>query len=325
MKKVLFSVAVSLSLSLLAALPAAFAQAFPNRPITLIVGYPAGGSTDFTARAVAPELAKRLGGSVVVENLGGAGGALGAAKAAAARADGYTLFLGHTNEVIVTGLVNTKQTFNAARDLTPIGLVASQPNVLVTTPRTGIKNTDEFLKSVRANPGKYSYGSSGIGTILHMTGELVKSQAGAFMVHIPYRGVAPLTSDLMGNNLEFGVFVLSSGLPHIKSGKMVPIGVSSQERSKAAPDIPALAEHPSLKGLDLSGWFGVFAPKGMPADVLARIRQAFDEAMQSPELRKQLEDSGATMIAKSGELPGFIQSETAKYQRIVKFANVKAE
>ena len=196
----------------LALAPAAFAQApaYPSKPITIVVGYPPGGSTDLMGRMVGTELSNRLGQPVVIENIGGAGGAIGAQKVASAQPDGYTLLVGASNELAINKLVTKKVKYDI-KDFTAIGLVASQPLVLVASPASGVKNAADFIQLVSKNPGKYSYGSSGVGTSLHLAGEMLKSQGNLFMTHIPYRGVAPLTNDLVGNNLEFGVFVLSSG------------------------------------------------------------------------------------------------------------------
>ncbi|RYF20078.1 MAG: tripartite tricarboxylate transporter substrate binding protein, partial [Comamonadaceae bacterium] len=203
------ALAAGIAAALLAGTPAAFAQApaYPSKPITIVVGYPAGGSTDLVGRMVGTELGNRLGQPVVIENLGGAGGSIGAQKVANAQPDGYTLLVGASNELAITNLVNKKIKYGI-KDFTAIGMVSSQPMVLVASPSTGVKTAAEFTQLVSKNPGKYSYGSSGVGTALHLTGEMVKEQGKLFMTHIPYRGVAPLTNDLIGNNLEFGVFVL---------------------------------------------------------------------------------------------------------------------
>lgn len=310
--------------ALAAALPPASAQTapYPSKPITIVVGYPPGGSTDLTGRTVAEQLAKRLGVPVVVENLGGAGGAIGAQKVANAAPDGYTLLVGANNELAISRLVNASVKYRL-EDFTPIGLIASQPMVLVAGPKVPVKNVDEFFRLVRANPGKFSYGSSGVGTALHLAAEMVKEQGRLFMTHIPYRGVAPLTSDLLGGNLEFGVFVLSSGLPHIKSGKLVALGTTQARRSAVTPDIPALAEHPQLKGTDISSWFALVGPARLPEPVVARLRSALAEALAAPELRAKLEASGSTIAATDVDMAAFLKTETAKYQKIVDFAKIR--
>ncbi|MFT4194994.1 Bug family tripartite tricarboxylate transporter substrate binding protein, partial [Ottowia sp.] len=294
------------------------------KPITLIVGYPAGGSTDLTGRTLGEALSRQLGVPVVIDNVGGAGGAIGAQKAANAAPDGYTLFVGANNEVAIARLIN-KSVKYTLQDFTPIGLVATQPMVLVASASSGVKNIDQFIAKVKAAPGKYSYGSSGVGTALHLSGETIKERAGLFMTHIPYRGVAPLTTDLIGGNLDFGVFVLSSGLPHIKAGKVVALGTTEARRSPITPDIPALAEDPRLKGMDIGTWFALLGPAKLPEPVVARLKTALGEALKSPEFRKKMEESGSVVAPASGgvDLGKFMQAEAAKYQKIVQFAKIE--
>jgi tripartite-type tricarboxylate transporter receptor subunit TctC len=308
----------------LLALPPALAQTdgYPSKSITLIVGYPPGGSTDLTGRTVAAELSKKLGVPVVIENVGGAGGSIGAQKVINAAPDGYTLLVGANNEIAISRLVSASVKYNL-NDFTPIGLIASQPMVLVASTKSGVKNIDQFISLVKANPGKFSYGSSGVGTALHLAGEMVKDQGGLFMTHIPYRGVAPLANDLLGNNIEFGVFVLSSGLPHIKSGKVVALGTTEKKRSAVTPDIPALSENATLKDIDISSWFALMGPARLPEPVVARLKKALAESLQSPDLRKKLEDSGSAIAPLNVDMPKFLKDETAKYQRIVDFAKIR--
>ena len=302
---------------------AALAQAeYPSKPITIVVGYPPGGSTDLTGRTVAAELSKKLGVPVVIENVGGAGGTIGAQKVINAAPDGYTLLVGANNEIAISRLVSSAVKYEA-KDFTPIGLIASQPMVLVASTQSGVKNIDQFMSLVKANPGKYSYGSSGVGTALHLAGEMVKDQGGLFMTHIPYRGVAPLANDLLGSNIEFGVFVLSSGLPHIKSGKVVALGTTEKKRSGVTPDIPALAEHPKLKDIDISSWFALMGPARLPEPVVAKLKKALAESLQAPELRKKLQDSGSAIAPPNVDMHRFLKDETAKYQRIVDFAKIR--
>ncbi|KQR43098.1 tripartite tricarboxylate transporter substrate binding protein [Acidovorax sp. Leaf160] len=315
------------ALLLAAAAPAALAQqpaagAYPVKPITIVVGYPAGGSTDLMGRLVGTELANRLGQPVVIENIGGAGGAIGAQKVASAPADGYTLLVGASNEIAINKLVTKKVKYDV-KDFTAIGLVGTQPMVLVASPGAGVKNAAEFVQKVSANPGKFSYGSSGVGTALHLTGEMVKEQGKLFMTHIPYRGVAPLTNDLLGNNLEFGVFVLSSGLPHIKSGKVVALGTTEAKRSAITPDIPALAESPQFKNVDINIWFALMAPAKLPAPVYDKLKKALNETLQSPEFRKKMEAAGSVVSSPTVDADKYIAAEVAKYQKIVQFAKIE--
>jgi tripartite-type tricarboxylate transporter receptor subunit TctC len=304
--------------------PLAFAQGdgFPERPITVVVGYPPGGSTDLTGRAVADQLAKQLGATVVVENASGAGGAIAAQKVSRAAPDGYTLLLGANNEIAISRLVSSSVKYTY-KDFTPIGLVAYQPMVLVASMQSGIRTVDDFLKAARAHPGRYSYGSSGVGTALHLAGEMVKQQAGIAVTHVPYRGVAPLTTDLIGGSLDFGVFVLSSGLPHIRGGKVVALGLTEKQRSASAPDIPALAEHPALRNMDISVWFALMAPPELPQAVAAKLRKALAEVLQAPAFRKRLEDAGSRIAPPDVDMARFLAAEDAKYRRIADFAKIR--
>ena len=283
--------ALACSLAVLASAPAVAQEpSYPSKPITIVVGYPPGGSTDLTGRVVATELGNRLGVPVVIENIGGAGGAIGAQKVASAAPDGYTLLVGASNEIAINKLVTKKVKYDI-KDFTAIGLIASQPLVLVASTGSGVKNLAEFTQKVSKNPGKFSYGSSGVGTSLHLAGEMIKEQGKLFMTHIPYRGVAPLTNDLMGNNLEYGVFVLSSGLPHIKSGKVIALGTTEATRSAATPDIPAISESAQYKNVDIGVWFALMAPAHLPKPVFDKLKKALNEALQAPELRKKLEST----------------------------------
>ena len=301
----------------------AFAQeAYPAKPITVVVGYPPGGSTDLTGRTVALELSNKLGVPVVVENIGGAGGAVGAQKVANSTPDGYTLFLGSSNELAIVNLVNKRIKYST-KDFTAIGMVASQPLVLVASKSAGVKDIAEFTQKLSKNPGKFSYGSSGVGTSLHLAGEMVKEQGKLFMTHIPYRGVAPLTNDLLGNNLEYGVFVLSSGLPHIKSGKVIALGTTEANRSAATPDIPAISESAQYKNVDIGVWFALMAPAHLPKPVFDKLKKALNEALQAPELRKKLESSGSTVSSPSVNIDKFLAAEVAKYKQIVEFAKIE--
>ncbi|HQS19913.1 MULTISPECIES: tripartite tricarboxylate transporter substrate-binding protein [unclassified Acidovorax] len=315
--------ALACSLAVLASAPAVAQEAsYPSKPITIVVGYPPGGSTDLTGRVVATELGNRLGVPVVIENIGGAGGAIGAQKVASAAPDGYTLLVGASNEIAINKLVTKKVKYDI-KDFTAIGLIASQPLVLVASTGSGVKNLAEFTQKVSKNPGKFSYGSSGVGTSLHLAGEMVKEQGKLFMTHIPYRGVAPLTNDLMGNNLEYGVFVLSSGLPHIKSGKVIALGTTEANRSAATPDIPAISESAQYKNVAIGVWFALMAPAHLPKPVFDKLKKALNEALQAPELRKKLESSGSTVSSPSVNIDKFLAAEVAKYKQIVEFAKIE--
>ena len=298
------------------------ADEYPNKPITLVVAYPPGGSTDLIGRTLGAEMSRRLGVPVIIDNVGGAGGAIGAQKVVSAAPDGYTLLAGASNEIAISRMVSSSVKYDI-KSFTPIGMIATQPMVLVASSKSGIKTVDQFMSAVKSNPGKYSYGSSGVGTALHLAGEMVKDQGGLFMTHMPYRGVAPLLNDLLGSNIDYGIFAISSALPQIRSGKLIALGTTEAKRSPMTRDIPALAETPKLKGLDINIWFALMAPAQLPEAVASKLKKALTDSLQSPELRKKLEDSGATVSPVEPDMAGFLVRETAKYEKIIQFAKIK--
>ena len=300
---------------------AAQADNYPNKPITVVIGYPPGGSTDLTGRTLGLELSKKLGVPVVIENVGGAAGGIGAQKVLNAAPDGYTLLVAANNEIAINWMVSRSVKYEA-KDFTTLGLIASQPLVLVASQKSGVKTVAQFLSVVKKSPGQFSYGSSGVGSSLHLAGEMIKEQGGLYMTHIPYRGVAPLTNDLFGNNIDFGVFVLSSALPHIRSGKLTALGTTELKRSAVTPDIPALAETPQLKGIDIGTWFVLMGPGGMPAPVVAKLKKALNESLAAPELRKKLQDASSTMAPPDVDMPRFLNGEIAKFKKIIDYAKI---
>lgn len=326
MQRIALARAVGLFVAIAASASQVWAQSapYPQRPISLVVGYPAGGSTDLVARTLALDLATRLGQPVVVENAGGAGGSIGAQKVASAAPDGYTLLVAANNEMAINGLVK-KSVKYSLKNFTPISLLGSQPLVLTTTPASGIKTTADFLRIAKSKPGQMTYGSSGVGTALHVAGEMVKQQGGVFLTHIPYRGTGPLITDLIGGNLDLGVFVMSSALPLIKSGKLVALGTTESKRSAVTPDVPALSETPALKNVDIGVWFVLVGPAGMPAPVVARLQKALTETLAANDYRKTMEASGSVVPTTQPDLEKFLVSETEKYRKIVNFANIKDE
>ena len=314
--------ALACGIALLAAGSAFADPSYPNKPITMVIGYPPGGSTDLIGRMVGTELATRLGQPVVIENLGGAGGAIGAQKVAKANPDGYTIMVGANNELAIARLIN-KSVKYSIQDFTALGLVASQPMVLVASQKAGVKNTAEFIAAVAKNPGKFSYGSSGVGTALHLAGETVQDQGNLKMTHIPYRGVAPLTTDLVGNNIEYGVFVLSSGLPQIQSGKVIALGTTEAKRSAITPDIPALSENPAFKNVDLGSWFAMMGPANLPKPIQDKLKKALSDTLASADFRKKLAATGSTVMDQKVDPAKFIDAEIAKYAKIVEIAKIE--
>ncbi|MCJ0763609.1 Bug family tripartite tricarboxylate transporter substrate binding protein [Variovorax terrae] len=305
------------------AAPALAQASYPAKPIKVMVGYAPGGSVDMAARVVADILAAKLGGTVVVENAPGAAGVLAAQRVVSSPADGYTLLAGSSNEMAATGLVNPAQKYDPLKDFTPLGLVAYAPVMLVAGPKVPVKNIDEFVTLVKRNPGKYSYGSSGVGSTLHFAGELIKQRAGLFMTHIPYRGTAALTSDLVGGALDFAIVSPTAAAPFIQSGRLTPLGVTSAKRFPTLPQVPALAEHPQLKGYELTGWFALAAPKGLPADVAQRLAAALKAGLAEPAYRRRLEEGGSLPASGSEDLARTMREDIGKYEGLVKFANMR--
>jgi tripartite-type tricarboxylate transporter receptor subunit TctC len=289
-----------------------------GKPVTLVVGYPAGGSVDLVARIVAEPLSKRLGTPVVVENVGGAGGTLGAQKVVSATPDGYTLLLGSGSEVSIARLFNSAVRYNGETDLAPIGLIGITPMVFVAGPKSGVKTMDEALARSRREPNKLNFASSGIGTPLHVSGELINLLSGSSFSHVPYRGAAQMVQDVLGGNVEYGVFVLSSALPHIEAGKMLALGVTTPARSRAAPQIPALSETPRLAGYDMNVWFGLFGPARLPASMTARLNKELNEILRDQTVWQKLQKAG---ISNDGGTPqalaGFVKMETQRVRAVV--------
>ncbi|HSW04678.1 Bug family tripartite tricarboxylate transporter substrate binding protein [Aquabacterium sp.] len=296
---------------------AAAAEEYPARPITLIVGYTAGGTTDSVARPFAEVLGRVLKTKVVVDNVAGAGGALGAQKVVIARPDGYTLLLGANGELIATGLANPKQPYDGQRDLVPIGLVSHQGGVLLASRQVGVKTTEQFIQLLRKHPGKYNYATSGVGSMFHVAGEILRERTGTQLTHVAYRGASGLGNDLAGGTVEFGFMGTAPAKSFIESGVVVPIAVTSATRSPLYPNVPALAEFPELKGYNLSGWFALMAPKTVPEPIIARLRAALKEALQDGRLRQSLTDLGGLPAADNEDLPKLMRDEHLRYKKFI--------
>lgn len=312
--------------STLAVAAPAIAAGYPDHPISLVVGYPAGGSVDLTARLFGEELAKRIGQSVVVENAGGDGGTIGAQRVARATPDGYTLLLGSTNEMVVARMINSAVKYDGAKDFTALGVIASQPMVLAASKNSGVKTASEYLQKLRATaPGSFNYGSSGVGTTLHLAGEMINQETKTRAEHVPYRGVSPLVTDLMSGQLDFGILVLSSGLPQVRADKIVALGVTQPKRSPVAPEIPALAETPGFEAVDLGITFSLYGPAGLPEPVAAKLREALADTLKSEQFRAKMLEAGG-VLAQPGVDPVASQAaETRKYGELVKAAKIEAQ
>ena len=321
----------ALSLALIAPALAAAQAGWPTKQVRIVVPFAAGGTTDILARALAPELQKAFGQPFVVDNKPGAGGNNGAAEVAKAAGDGYTLLMGTVGTHAINAALYPKMPYDPVKDFVPITLVAGVPNVLVLNPamaqKYGINSVADFIRAAKANPGKFNMASSGNGTSIHLAGELFKSMTGSFMTHLPYRGSGPALIDLMGGNVDLMFDNLPSALPHIKAGKLKGLAVTSLKRSGAV-DLPTVEEAggAALKGYDATSWFGLMAPAGTPAEVVARVQQETAKALASPALKERLQAQGANPGGmSSADFAKFIAAESTKWAKVVKTANAKVD
>lgn len=300
--------------------------AYPDKAITLVVPFAPGGSSDNVARTIAPLLGEKLGQSIVIENVGGAGGVLGTQRAVRAAPDGYTVLVGSGSEVLINKVINPNLSYDGLRDLAPITFLATGPMVLVGRPGLAAANVPELLQLARSKPGALSYASAGNGTPMHVAGELLKMRSSLFMTHIPYRGASPALADLMGGQVDLAVSTLSAAQPHIRSGKIKAYALTSAKPSELAPDIPALGMQPGLEGFDLGVWFGLFVPAKTPPDVLQKLQAAAQQVMADPAVRKKLSEQGLSASGGSADaLRQFMAGEVEKYRSVVKAARITAE
>lgn len=310
--------------SLLAPGLSALAQpAYPDKPIKIVIGYPPGGSVDYVGRLLGEALGQRLKTPVVIDNQGGAAGAIAAQRVVSSPADGYTLLVGASNELVATRLVNPAQRYDAQKDMTPLGLIATAPVLLVAGPRAAVKTLPELIELARRKPGQLSYGSSGVGSTLHFAGELLKQRAGIFMTHIPYRGVASLTSDLAGGNLDLAMLSVPAALPFLQSGRITALASTGAQRLSALPRVPTVGEVPALKGYELSGWFALMGPAHLPPAIAQRLSQALQEVLQDPAVRHKLEDGGNVLATGREDLAAMMTRETRLYAGLVDYAHMR--
>ena len=314
---------IFLALALLAPL-AASAQAYPTRAVTIVVPYPPGGLIDIVARVLAPSLSKELGQNVLVENRSGAGGNVGAETVARANPDGYTVVMANPSFGI-SPHIYAKLNYSTLNDFAFIGLYGTVPNVLVVNPSLPAKNVAELIKYAKANPGRLNYASPGYGTSPQMSMELFKSMTGTFIVHIPFRGSGPAQTAMLANETQLMFDNLPPQVPHIKSGRVRALAVTSLKRSKAMPDLPTLDEL-GLKGYEVTAWFGLAAPAKTPREIVSRLNQAQNRATQSAEVRGPMEERGADLVQGTPEqFHAFVKAEIDKWGPVVKRAGVTAE
>ena len=303
----------------------AFAQPWPTKPVTLVVPFPAGGTTDVLARALAEKLQQSLGQPVIVESRPGAGATLGADYVAKARPDGYTLLIGAIHHTIASS-VYKKLPYDFQKDFVPITGLALVPNVLVVNASaTPARSVAELVAALKAHPGQWSYGSNGNGTAQHLIGTQFQNATGTTLLHVPYKGSGPLATDLLGAQIQMSFDTITPVLPHIRAGKLRALAVTTARRSSALPDVPTL-EEAGLKGFDIGTWFGVLAPAATPRDIVARLNAEMVKVIQAPDFRKRMDEIGAEPTGGSSEqLAAQIRSETGKFAKLVKEANVQIE
>jgi tripartite-type tricarboxylate transporter receptor subunit TctC len=313
-----------LALGLLGLSPAV-AQPYPSRTVSVIVPYPAGGSVDVVARLLVQKLNESMGQSFIVENrAGGAGGAVGANVVAKAPPDGYTLMLTASIHII-TPFLNSKIPYDAVKDFAPVSLVASGPLIVSTAPNMPAKTLKELFDLVRAAPDKYTFATSSFGSAGHLAVELLKRDAGLETLVIPYKGAAPMLTDVMSGQVHLIADPMASSLPLAASGKIKPLAVTSMKRVAAAPDIPTIAES-GMTGFDFSSWYGLWGPKGLPADITAKLQAEVAKALAQPDFKERLATLGFEPIGSTAaEFAKYIDEESAKYGQIIKDAKIKAE
>ncbi|SPC18548.1 Bug family tripartite tricarboxylate transporter substrate binding protein [Cupriavidus taiwanensis] len=315
----LLAAGVALATAIAGFAGAAHAQGgYPTKPITLIVPFSAGGTTDILARIVGLQLGKALGQPVVIDNRPGAGGNIGASLAAKAPGDGYTLFMGTIGTHAINQSLYSKLPYDPVKDFAPISRVAMVPNLVVANPKVPVNNIKELIAYVKANPDKLSYGSSGSGSSMHLSGELFNSMTGLHIQHIPYKGSAPAVNDLLGNQIGLMFDNMPSSYPHVKAGKLRALAVTSAKRSPALPNVPTVAES-GVPGYEATSWFALYATGGTPQAIVDRLNAEVVKILAMPDVKKQMADQGAEPNPeKPAQLAAFMKSETAKWAKVVK-------
>lgn len=312
------------ALSLALAAAAAQAQSWPAKPVKLINPFPAGGGTDTFARPLAAKLGAALGQPIIVENLGGAGGTLGATTASKQAPDGYTFFMGATHHAIAQTLY-PKLGYNIERDFVPVAVVAVLPNVVVVNPKLPFRSVGELIAYAKANPDKLNFGSAGNGTSHHLAGELFKTMTGTRLTHVPYRGAGPMMQDLLGGQVDLAFDGMGSSAAQIKSGKLRPLAVTTARRASLLPDVPTMSEA-GLPGYEVTTWYAIWAIKGTPQPIIERMQKEIATALQSAELKAIWDLQGAVPGAASpATFAPFLRSEIVRWGKVVKDGNVKID
>ncbi|RST54778.1 Bug family tripartite tricarboxylate transporter substrate binding protein [Variovorax sp. DXTD-1] len=316
MKRIQFLQGVAVALCM-AASSASLAQGYPNKPVRLVVPFPAGGATDLFARTLGQKMGDKLGAMLVIDNKPGAGGAIGSDLVSKAPADGYTLLLATTSTHSIGPAITSKLPYDTVRDFTPIAHVGDAPSIMLVPVNSPAKTVREWIDFAKKNPGKLNYASSGNGTIVQLTAELFKAQAGVFVTHIPYKGTALAIPDLISGKIDVLFDSLPTGMPHVRDGRLRALGVTTLKRSPLAPELPPIAD--TLPGYESNTWFGFYGPKGLPADIVARVNKAANEALADPEVKDKLSRLGIEPAA-AGTPEHFakmVATDAAKWKKIV--------
>jgi tripartite-type tricarboxylate transporter receptor subunit TctC len=307
------------------AISAAHAEVYPAKPIRMIVAYPPGGGTDIVGRTIAQKLGETLGQSVVVENRGGASGNIGTEIAARAAPDGYTVLMGNVAPNAINVSLFKNLPFDPVADFAPVSLVASTPNILVVHPSTPARTVKEVVALARSRPGTLNFASAGVGSSSHLAGELFRILAGADIVHVPYKGAGPAMVDVLSGQVQLYFATMPAAMPHVKSGKLVPIAVTSLKRSQALPDVPTIAES-GVPGYEASTWYGLLAPAHSPDAAIARLHESVVKILGDAALRAKLADQGFEPVGDSPkEFAAYIRSEIAKWGKVIRDAGIRAE
>ena len=315
---------LSLSLPMWAASPAALAQGYPNKPVRVVVPYAAGGNMEHWRPTLA-KVGQIMGQNFLVDNRPGAGGNIGSDQVAKSPADGYTLLIGTIGTHAINVSAYAKMPYDAAKDFTPIVYLATMSNAVIVNPAMPVKNLQELIDYGKANPGKLNFGTPGNGSSAHMTGEMFSMVTGVKMQHVPYKGSAPAMLDLMAGRIDVMFDNIPLPLQHIRSGKLRGLAVTAAQRSPVLPDLPTLAEA-GVPGFDVSSWYGIYAPAGLPRELVMKLNAAFNEAMRTPEIREQLTQQGWTVTGGTPEqFSSFAQVELERWAKVVKAANVRIE
>lgn len=303
----------------------AYAQTYPNRAITVVVPSVAGGPTDLVGRTVAQILSENIGQNAIVDNRAGAGNTLGTEYAARAKPDGYTLTIASPSSHSIAPAIHPKLPYNPVRDFTPVILLATAPLLLVTHPVLPVKNVKELVALAKARPGQLNFGTGGSGTTGHLTAEYFKSVTGINTVHVPYRGVASASIDLLSGQLQYMFHILNLGSVYVKSKQLRGLAITGRERSKLVPDVPTMAEA-GLKGFEVYTWYGVMGPQGMSKDVVEKLYTAMSTALRRAENRERFEKQGLDIVGgKPEELAALLREETVRWAKVVRESGAKVD